>query len=155
MENKKIIYGLSTGILIILIISITQINFLNNTVKSLEDNLTEIKNDNEEKNTLIKDLQKQIEELTHEASEIEAELNNSKNNNTLLMENIIEMNNTINDLQSDLQLMDDAVNIIGRGEIATILQNYGETEARLEELEGQYYQLLRNYNVLLEQLENN
>ncbi len=150
MEKKHIISGLIVVILLTGIIVLTQINFLRNKVNTLEYNVSELETMVTIRDDVIESISEQINIMEITITNLEEELIQSQNNNTQLISEIRTLNATMIELQSGIQLLDGAIEIIGRGEIETILQLYGETKAQLEDLQEEYTKLLSDYNKLLE-----
>jgi chromosome segregation ATPase len=153
MQNNKLTYGLTFVIIIILVISITQIDFLNNKIDSLENTTSQFENLVEEKDKKVDTLTEEIKTLHNNILQIQIELNNTKDNNIFLNDQLKETNETVNNLRKDLIILEEAIEIIGRGEIETVLIKYSETRVQLEELQREYNKLLDKYNNLLEQVE--
>lgn len=61
------------------------------------------------------------------------------------------MKETIIDLERIIETLNDAVTIIGRGEIENLLKAYGEVSLELKELQDDYNYLQTPYNSLLAQ----
>ena len=65
-----------------------------------------------------------------------------------------ELEVNVTEQLATIRLLDDAIHIIGIGDIETVLRQYAETNIQLEDLQEEYDRLLVDYNQLLAQQEN-
>jgi chromosome segregation ATPase len=153
MEDRPIIYGLIVVIIITLVISVTQINFLSGEVNNLENKISELQSSIDNREGIIESLSAQIEDMEEILTTLETDLIISRENNTKYISEIETLNATLLEMQSDFMILEEAIDIIGREEVRTVLIRYGETTAKLEGLQADYAKLLSQYNSLLKQLE--
>ncbi len=153
MENRQIIIGLTFGLILIFAVSIWQINFLTNEIEHLRKHTSELESQIEERDDLIGSLETHIDKLDENLSIIQHELYLSNENNTILKSQLNDMNVTIIGLQNDVTVLEEAIYVIGRGEIETVLRKYSDTLIQLNQLQDQYDELLYEYNKLIENIE--
>jgi chromosome segregation ATPase len=78
----------------------------------------------------------------------------SQMNSTMLKTRLKELEANVTKQMSTIRLLDEAIQIIGTGEIKNILRQYTETTFQLESLQEEYDRLLADYNQLFAQLED-
>ena len=147
-----IVWLLLTGLL-----GINHINNLSNRIDELEENIT----DYEQKSVIdanqIQTLEDQIDTLqtskstlTNTVNSLNISLESSQINITMLKETNRELERDINSLTDQLNAIDDAMSMVGRDEIETLLQAYSETLRELEAQQRQYDELMILFNKLIE-----
>ena len=147
-----IVWLLLTGLL-----GINHINNLSNRIDELEENIT----DYEQKSVIdankIQTLEDQIDTLqtskstlTNTVNSLNISLESSQINSTMLKEANRELERDINSLTDQLNAIDEAMSMVGRDEIETLLQAYSETLRELEAQQRQYDELMILFNKLIE-----
>ena len=161
MDTKTFLYGVFVGFLVVGLIGVININSLNGRIDELEANLTELNTQLVVRDAQVEALTDQILtfELTSQAlqasiDELEDSLTASQMNSTSLKMLTRELEINITEQLATIRLLDDAIHIIGIGDIETLLMQYAETKIQLEDLQEEYDQLLVDYNQLLAQQEN-
>lgn len=161
MDTKTFLYGVFFGVLVVGSIGVINFNSLNGRIDELEVNLSELNGQLVVRDGQVEALTDQILtfELTSQAlsasiDELEDALSVSQMNNTSLKMLTRELGVNITEQLATIRLLDDAIHIIGTGDIETVLGQYAETKIQLEDLQKEYNQLLANYNQLLAQQEN-
>ena len=161
MDTKIFLYGVFVGVLVVGLIGVININSLNGRIDELEANLTELNSQLEVKDGQVEALTDQTHtlELTSQAlsasiDELKDSLTASQMNSTSLKMLTREMEVNITEQLATIRLLDDAIHIIGTGDIETVLRQYTETKIQLEDLQEEYNRLLAVYNQLLSQQEN-
>jgi chromosome segregation ATPase len=158
MENKKILYSVFVGVLFIGLISIIQINSLNKEIDRLENNATYYKSQQTIKESIIINLNDQIDTiqttysvLNETIEQIRDSLETSQHNSSSLKMETRILSEQITELEDQIKILDDAVVLIGRGEIENVLKSYVEVSRELEMLQKDYENLLKIYETLLSQ----
>ena len=154
IENRRTLFGLIIGIIIILSIGVAQINFLQNRVSELESTSSEMEQIIEARDGTIQEMSNQITDMEDTIEELDSSLVLSQENNTKMHTQLKIVNATLLELEDEINLLDEAIYLIGQGDIETLLLEYGETLAKYNDLKDEYDILLRDYNRLLEQLGN-
>ena len=161
MDTKIFLYGMFVGVLVVGLIGIININSLNGRIDELEANLTELNSQLEVRDGQVEALTDQTLtlELTSQAllasiDELKDSLTASQMNNTSLKMQTRELEVNITEQLATIRLLDDAIHIIGTGDIETLLRQYAETKIQLEDLQEEYDRLLIDYNQLQTQQEN-
>lgn len=161
MDTKIFLYGVFVGVLVVGLIGVININSLNGRIDELEANLTELNSQLEVKDGQVEALTDQTHtlELTSQAlsasiDELKDSLTASQMNSTSLKMLTRELEVNITEQLATIRLLDDAIHIIGTGDIETVLRQYTETKIQLEDLQEEYNRLLAVYNQLLSQQEN-
>ena len=161
MDTKTFLYGVFVGVLVVGLIGVININSLNGRIDELEANLTEL-------NTQLGVRDAQVEALTDQThtleltsqvlsasiDELKDSLTASQMNSTSLKMLTRELEVNITEQLATIRLLDDAIHIIGTGDIETVLGQYAETNIQLEDLQEEYDRLLVDYNQLQAQQEN-
>lgn len=158
MENKRVLYGVFAGVLLAGLFGLYHINNLSGRIEHLEENVTGYQDMIGVKNVQITGMENQIKTLQSTLSSVSATninlqdaLESSQLNGTELKAEIRELESDISGFQAQIELQDDAVNLIGRDEIENLLWAYTEASMELDELQVKYDQLLQDYNALLTQ----
>ena len=161
MDTKIFLYGVFVGVLVVGLIGVININSLNGRIDELEANLTELNSQLEVRDGQVEALTDQTHtlELTSQAlsasiDELKDSLTASQMNSTSLKMLTRELEVNITEQLATISLLDDAIHIIGTGDIETVLRQYTETKIQLEDLQEEYNRLLAVYNQLLSQQEN-
>ena len=161
MDTKIFLYGVFVGVLVVGLIGVININSLNGRIDELEANLIERDSQLVVSETQVEALTDQILtfELTSQAlsasiDELKDSLTASQMNSTSLKLLTRELEVNITEQLATIRLLDDAIHIIGTGDIETVLRQYTETKIQLEDLQEEYNRLLAVYNQLLSQQEN-
>ena len=154
IENRRTLFGLIIGIIIILSIGVAQINFLQNRVSELESTSSEMEQIIEARDGTIQEMSNQITDMEDTIEELDSSLVLSQENNTKMHTQLKIVNATLLELEDEINLLDEAIYLIGQGDIETLLLEYGETLAKYNDLKDEYDILLRDYNRLLDQLGN-
>ena len=161
MNTKTFLYGVFVGVLVVGLIGVINFNSLNGRIDELEANLTELNGQLVVRDAQVEALTDQILtfELTSQALSasidgLEDSLTASQMNNTSLKMLTRELEVNITEQLATIRLLDDAIHIIGTGDIETVLRQYAETKIQLEDLQEEYDRLLVDYNLLLAQQEN-
>lgn len=143
MKNKVVQYFIVTIMIVIAIIGVTQIDGLNKTLQETELELFQIKTENVE-------LQEKVSMLGESVDSLSEELEITKTRNNALRDALylLEEENVL--LDKENILLDDAVDIIGRDEVETLLIAYSEKARELEKLKQDYNELLDSYYELLQ-----
>ena len=143
------------------LIGVINLNSLNGRIDELEVNLTEINGQLGLSDAQVEALTDQTLtlELTSQALQasidgLEDSLTASQMNSTSLKMLTRELEVNITEQLTTIRLLDDAIHIIGIGDIETVLMQYVETKIQLEDLQEEYERLLVDYNQLLAQQEN-
>lgn len=153
MEDRHIIYGLVVVMIITLVISFTQVSFLHGEVSILKDKVSNLQSSIDTRDELIESLSDQIEDTEKILMTLENELIDSHANTLNYISDIETLNTTLLEMQSNFVILEEAIDIIGRKEVRTVLIRYGEVVAQLEVLQSDYAKLLSQYNNLLNKLE--
>ena len=161
MDTKIFLYGVFVGVLVVGLVGVINFNSLNGRIDELEANLTELNSQLEVKDGQVEALTDQTHtlELTSQAlsasiDELKDSLTASQMNSTSLKLLTRELEVNITEQLATIRLLDDAIHIIGIGDIETVLRQYAETNIQLEDLQEEYDRLLVDYNQLLAQQEN-
>ncbi len=161
MDTKIFLYGVFVGVLVVGLIGVININSLNGRIDELEANLTELNSQLEVRDGQVEALTDQTHtlELTSQALSASIDglrdsLTASQMNNTSLKMLTRELEVNITEQLATIRLLDDAIHIIGTGDIENVLRQYAETNIQLEDLQEEYDRLLVDYNQLLAQQEN-
>ena len=154
MENKRIFYGLITGIIIIFIIGVAQINFLQNKVTELERSIIEMDQTIEFRDDTIQGMSNQIDDMEATIDQLDSNFVQSQENSSRLYAQLKTVNATLEELGGDTALLDKAIYIIGQGDIENLLREYSDVLVKYNDLQDKYDKLLQSYNALLEQQEN-
>jgi len=161
MDTKIFLYGVFVGVLVVGLIGVINFNSLNGRIDELEANLTERDSQLVVSETQVEALTDQILtlELTSQAlsvsiDELKDSLTASQMNSTSLKMLTRELEVNITEQRATIRLLDDAIHIIGTGDIENVLSQYAETKIQLEDLQEEYDRLLVDYNQLLAQQEN-
>ncbi len=161
MDTKTFLYGVFVGALLVGLVGVFNINALNGRIDELEANLTELNSQLGLRDAQVEALTDQILtfELTSQALSasidgLEDSLTASQMNSTSLKMLTRELEVNITEQLATIRLLDDAIHIIGTGDIETVLRQYAETKIQLEDLQEEYDRLLVDYNQLLAQQEN-
>ena len=125
------------------IIGATQIAGLNKSLKETELELTQLKTENYELYETLLNLNESVHILRNE-------LNVTKTSNDALRDALYRLDEEYDLLDNENLLLDDAVDIIGRAEVETLLIAYSEKVRELEKMKQDYNQLLDSYNELLQ-----
>ncbi len=161
MDTKIFLYGVFVGVLVVGLIGVININSLNGRIDELEANLTEL-------NSQLGLRDAQVEALTDQAQTLELisqtlsasidglkdSLTASQMNSTSLKTRLRELEVNVTEQLATIRLLDEAIHIIGTGDIENVLRQYAETSIQLEDLQEEYDRLLADYNRLLAQQEN-
>jgi septal ring factor EnvC (AmiA/AmiB activator) len=151
IDKRSLIIGLCVGM-----IFIGSVGLLN--AISTRDRINELENQISQRESTIQELQNQKilleEELGKKESDLEAieeSLHSSKENYTQLITRVeeLEVNNT--KLESEIQLLDSAIMMIGQEDVTDLLRAYAEVSLNYKELFEEYDDLLLKYNALLSQ----
>ena len=161
MDTKIFLYGVFVGVLVVGLIGVINFNSLNGRIDELEANLTELNSQLVVSETQVEALIEQTLtlELTSQALSasidgLEDSLTASQMNSTSLKMLTRELEVNITEQLATIRLLDDAIHIIGIGDIENVLRQYAETKIQLEDLREEYNRLLVDYNQLLAQQEN-
>ena len=161
MDTKTFLYGLFVGVLVVGLIGVINIKSLNGHIDELEANLTELDSQLVVRDAQVEALTEQTltlevtsQALSASIDELEDALTASQMNNTSLKMLTRELEANITEQLATIRLLDDAIHIIGTGDIETVLRQYTETKIQLEDLQEEYNRLLIDYNQLLAQQEN-
>ena len=161
MNTKTFLYGVFVGVLVVGLIGVINFNSFNGRIDELEANLTELDSQLELSDAQVEALIEQnlTVELTSQALSasidgLEDSLTSSQMNSTSLKMLTRELEVNITEQLATIRLLDDAIHIIGTGDIETLLRQYAETKIQLEDLQEEYNRLLAVYNQLLSQQEN-
>ena len=161
MDTKIFLYGVFVGVLVVGLIGVVNINSLNGRIDELEVNLTEL-----DGQLVVRDAQ--VEALTDQTLTLELisqtlsesieglkdSLTACQMNSTSLKMLVRELEANATEQLATIRLLDDAIHIIGTGDIENVLRQYTETKTQLEDLQEEYDRLLADYNQLLAQQEN-
>ncbi len=158
MDTKIFLYGVFVGVLVVGLIGVINTNTLKERIDELETNLTELNSQLELKKTQIKSLTEQTQTLELISQTLSASIDGLKDsltasqmNSTMLKTRLKELEANVTKQMSTIRLLDEAIHIIGTGEIKNILRQYTETTFQLESLQEEYDRLLADYNRLLAQ----
>jgi len=161
MDTKIFLYGVFVGVLVVGLIGVININSLNGRIDELEANLTELNSQLRIRDAQVEALTDQTQTLelisqTLAASidELKDSLTASQMNSTSLKRLLRELEANVTEQLATIRLLDEAIHIIGIGEIENVLRQYVETSIQLEDLQEEYDRLLADYNRLLAQQEN-
>ena len=161
MDTKIFLYGVFVGVLVVGLIGVININSLNGRIDELEGNLTELNSQLGLRDAQVEALTDQTQTLelisqTLAASidELKDSLTASQMNSTSLKMLLRELEANVTEQLATIRLLDEAIHIIGIGEIENVLRQYVETSIQLEDLQEEYDRLLADYNRLLAQQEN-
>ena len=161
MDTKIFLYGVFVGVLVVGLIGVININSLNGRIDELEANLTELNSQLRIRDAQVEALTDQTQTLelisqTLAASidELKDSLTASQMNSTSLKMLLRELEANVTEQLATIRLLDEAIHIIGIGEIENVLRQYVETSIQLEDLQEEYDRLLADYNRLLAQQEN-
>jgi len=161
MDTKIFLYGVFVGVLLVGLVGVFNINSLNGRIDELEANLTEL-------NSQLGLRDVQVEALTDQAQTLELisqtlsasidglkdSLTASQMNSTMLKTRLRELEVNVTEQLATIRLLDEAIQIIGTGEIENILRQYAETSIQLEDLQEEYDRLLADYIQLFAKLED-
>lgn len=160
MDTKIFLYGVFVGVLVVGLIGVINTNTLKERIDELETNLTELNSQFELKNTQMKSLTEQTQTLELISQTLLASIDGLKDsltasqmNSTMLKTRLRELEANVTKQMSTIRLLDEAIQIIGTGEIKNILRQYTETSFQLESLQEEYDRLLADYIQLFAQLE--
>ena len=143
MKHKVVQYFLATSMIIITIIGATQISGLNKSLIETELELSQLRTENYE-------LQETVLNLNESVHILRKELTVTKTSNDALRDALYRLDGEYDLLDNENILLDDAVDIIGRAEVETLLIAYSEKVRELEQIKQDYNQLLDSYNELLQ-----
>jgi hypothetical protein len=143
MKHKFFQYFLAISMAIITIIGVTQIVGLKESLIETELELTQLKTENYE-------LQETVINLNESVHNLRNELNVTKTSNEALRDALYRLDGEYDLLDEENILLDDAIDIIGRAEVETLLIAYSEKVRELEKIKQDYNQLLDSYNELLQ-----
>ncbi|MFC1804089.1 hypothetical protein ACFL0D_09035 [Thermoproteota archaeon] len=149
MISKRNLYGIFTALLVVGFFAVMYVDFLNRRINELETTQNQTQTELNNKNLQIKTLIEQKKTMDETIVNLESNLSASQLNSSQLKSETKALNASIISLKQDVELLDEAIHLIGIGDISFILQSYSETLLELEELEKDYNQLLIKYNNLL------
>ena len=157
MEDRRTIYIVIVWLLLSGILGFNHINNLTNRIDELEKNIIGY----EEKSAIdanqiqaledqIDSLQTSVSTLINTVNSLNNSLESSQNNCTMLKEDNRVLERDVIDLTDQLDAIDEAMSMVGREEIKTLLMAYSETLEELADLQRQYDELMDEYNKLIE-----
>ena len=152
MNTKTFLYGVFVGVLVVGLIGVINFNSLNGRIDELEANLTELNSQLVVSETHTLELTSQA--LSASIDALKDSLTASQMNSTSLKMLTRELEVNITEQLATIRLLDDAIHIIGTGDIETLLRQYAETNIQFDDLLEEYDRLLIDYNKLLAQQEN-
>ena len=161
MDTKIFLYGVFVGVLVVGLIGVININSLNGSIDELEANLTELNGQLGLRDAQVEALTDQTQTLELISQTLSASVDGLKDsltasqiNSTSLKMLLRELEANVTEQLATIRLLDEAIHIIGTGEIENVLRQYAETSIQLEDLQEEYDRLLADYNRLLAQQEN-
>ena len=161
MDTKIFLYGVFVGVLVVGFIGVINTNTLKERIDELEMNLTELNSQLGLKNIQMGSLTEQTQTLDLISQILSASIDGLKDsltasqmNSTILKTRLKELEANVTKQMSTIRLLDEAIQIIGTGEIENILRQYAETSFQLESLQEEYDRLLTDYIQLFAQLED-
>ena len=161
MDTKIFLYGVFVGVLVVGLIGVINFNSLNGRKDELEANLTELNSQLVLRDAQVEVLTDQIQTLELISQTLSASIDGLKDSLTASQMNSTSLKMLLRELEANvteqlvtIRLLDEAIHIIGIGEIENVLRQYAETSIQLEDLQEEYDRLLADYNRLLAQQEN-
>lgn len=161
MDTKIFLYGVFVGVLVVGLIGVINLNSLNGRIDELEANLTELNSQLVLRDAQVEVLTDQIQTLELISQTLSASIDGLKDSLTASQMNSTSLKMLLRELEANvteqlvtIRLLDEAIHIIGIGEIENVLRQYAETSIQLEDLQEEYDRLLADYNRLLAQEEN-
>jgi chromosome segregation ATPase len=142
MDTKIFLYGVFVGVLVVGLIGVINTNTLIERIDELETNLTELNSQLGLKNTQMESLTEQTQTLELISQTLSASIDGLKDsltasqmNSTMLKTRLKELEANVTIQMSTIRLLDEAIQIIGTGEIENLLRQYAETTFQLESLQ--------------------
>ena len=161
MDTKTFLYGVFVGVLVVGLIGVININSLNGRIDELEANLTELNSQLGLRDAQVETLSDQTLTLELISQTLSESIDGLKDSLTACQMNSTSLKMLVRELEANateqlatIRLLDDAIHIIGTGDIENVLRQYTETKTQLEDLQEEYDRLLADYNQLLAQQEN-
>ena len=161
MDTKIFLYGVFAGVLVVGLIGVININSLNGRIDELKGNLTELDSQLGLRDAQVEALTDQTKTLELISQTLSASVDGLKDSLTACQMNSTSLKMLVKELEANvteqlatIRLLDDAIHIIGTGDIENVLRQYAETNIQLEDLQEEYDRLLADFNQLLAQQEN-
>lgn len=154
MINKRNLVIILPTIILVVLLNILYLSSLNQKLDELTNTQSQTQTELDTKNMKVEALTEQIDSMENTINNLEIALTESQLNCSQLKDDTRNLNSTISVLEINVELLEEAIDIIGTGELGTILKKYGEVVKELDELQHEYNQLLLDYNKLLAQQES-